>query len=657
MVAMNPATAVCFLACGTALWRLAPDPPGDRARRIAATLGLLVAGVGLLKVLSLATGVPIPIDQLLFASRLGADGALQPNRMAPNTALTFLLLGISLTALAGKRPSRTAAVSALAVCFFALLAIVGYAFKVSSLYGVGAYIPMALNTALTFAALGGGVLLSRPRAEILRPIVASDAGGVIARRLLPFSVLGPIVLGWVWLRGHEMGLYEYHLPLSLTIVSCVALSVVFIWFTARSLGRADAERREAAEAIRLSNDSLEEKVRARTAELREREEQLRQSQKMDAIGRLAGGVAHDFNNLLTAILGYSQLIHAKLRPEDPLRHDTEEIEKAAFRAASLTRQLLAFSRQQVLQPRVMDLNAIIVDMGKMLRRLTPASIDFVTATPSRIGSVLADPGQIEQVILNLVVNARDAMPDGGKLTLETIELEIDAAYVRGREDLRPGHYVVLAVSDSGCGMDAETRSRVFEPFFTTKALGQGTGLGLSTVHGIVKQSGGHVEAYSEPGRGSVFKVYLPRVEGRAAEPSRPAGDSDLPGGTETVLIVEDEELVRGAVREALAGQGYQVLEAADGDQACRILEDRRGAADLVLTDVIMPNCGGPETVRRLLAIHPRLRVLYMSGYTDRAVLHHGILDAAAPFIQKPFTIAALLGRVREVLDSPRSEAA
>ena len=380
------------------------------------------------------------------------------------------------------------------------------------------------------------------------------------------------------------------------------------------------------------------------------EGQLRQAQKMEAVGRLAGGIAHDFNNLLTIIAGYSDMMLSRLAADDPLRAHVSEIRIAGDRAASLTRQLLAFSRQQVLAPQVLDLNAVVANMDKMLRRLIGEHIDLVTVCEKRLWHVKADPGQLEQVIMNLAVNARDAMPKGGKLTLETANVELDGAYARAHVAVKPGRYIMLAVSDTGCGMDSETQSHLFEPFFTTKERGKGTGLGLSTVYGIVKQSGGNVWVYSELGRGATFKVYLPQVDEPLEEP-RPVEARAVPArATETVLVVEDEVSVRSLVRGVLESRGYRVLEACHGADALSISDQHGGPIHLLLTDVVMPEMSGRDLASRVMPRRPEIRVLYMSGYTDDAIVHNGVLDAGTAFLQKPFTPDALARKVREVLD-------
>jgi PAS domain S-box-containing protein len=391
-------------------------------------------------------------------------------------------------------------------------------------------------------------------------------------------------------------------------------------------------------------------------ERRALEEQFRQAQKMEAIGQLAGGVAHDFNNLLTAILGYAEMMLLDMSASDPRREDAEEIVSAAERAGALTRQLLAFSRQQVLEPRVLNLNEVISQLTRMLRRLLNEDIELVTQLSDELGSVKADVGQIEQVILNLCVNARDAMPGGGKLTIETVNAELDTAYVSLHQPVRPGAYVMLAISDTGQGMSAETQRRIFEPFFTTKGVGKGTGLGLATVYGIVKQSDGYIWVYSEVGRGTAFKIYLPLIDEAPSGMARARAERGLAAGSETILLVEDEEIVRKLARQVLERQGYHLLVAKSGQEALEMAGNHKGALDLIVTDVVMPGMQGPELAERLKRGHPHCRVLYISGYAPEAVVRHGVLQPGTNFIGKPFTPALFAQRVRELLDQPEGRA-
>ncbi|HEX5855033.1 MAG TPA: ATP-binding protein, partial [Thermoanaerobaculia bacterium] len=387
------------------------------------------------------------------------------------------------------------------------------------------------------------------------------------------------------------------------------------------------------------------------------EEQLRQSQKMEAVGRLAGGIAHDFNNLLTVIGGYGELLLNAVPRGDPNREPLEEIVAAGERAASLTRQLLAFSRKQILMPELLDLNSIVAGMDKMLRRLIGEDVDFVTRLDTSAGRVRADPGQLEQVIMNLAVNARDAMPRGGKLTIETANADLDEVYARRHAPVATGPYVMLAVSDTGVGMDAETQARIFEPFFTTKEKGKGTGLGLSTVFGIVNQSGGNVWVYSEPGKGTTFKIYLPRVEEAPMPHETPSGLYSSVQGTETILVVEDEVSIRTLARKVLESVGYRVVEAKSGPEALELVRRSGDPIHLLLTDLVMPEMAGTELASRLLESRPELRILYMSGYSDDAVVRHGLLDHRHHFLPKPFTPQVLLRKVREVLEAPEERPA
>jgi PAS domain S-box-containing protein len=414
-------------------------------------------------------------------------------------------------------------------------------------------------------------------------------------------------------------------------------TIIWVLESARALGR------------RSRGDVDFEGVIMDVSERKMLEAQLVRSQKIEAVGQLAAGVAHDFNNLLGVITGYAELLRKELGRDDLRLMRVEHIQRAAARAADLTRQLLAFSRQQVLQPSVLDLNAVVGNVEGMLRRLISENVQIVTVLETDLGRVRVDPGQVEQIIINLAVNARDAMPRGGKLIIETGNVDLDESYVRSHPGAREGPHVLLAVSDTGTGMDANTLSHIFEPFFTTKELGKGTGLGLATVYGIVKQSGAYIQAYSEPGRGTTFRVYLPRVQ-QETEVAPSLTTEPARGGEETILLAEDEESLRLIVREMLQEAGYTVLDAKDPEGALRVARDHPGPIHLVVTDVVMPGISGRELAESLEARRPGIAVLYMSGYTDEAIAHQGVLAEGVQFLEKPFTTESLLRKVRLVLD-------
>lgn len=397
----------------------------------------------------------------------------------------------------------------------------------------------------------------------------------------------------------------------------------------------------------LSLDVTEAK-KSRTA-LARTEEQLRQAQKMEAVGRLAGGVAHDFNNVLSVILSYSEMLLGETLHDARMREDLQEIRDAGVRAAEITRQLLTFSRQQIVDAKPLNLNDVLSGMTKMVKRLLGAEIELTLLPGNGLWNIKSDVGQLEQVVMNLAVNARDAMPSGGKLTIETANVELDSEYADAHFGVIPGEYVLVAVSDNGIGMDRETKSRMFEPFFTTKPKGKGTGLGLATVFGIVKQNGGHIWVYSEPSNGTTFKVYFPRVSGAAEvrEVEKPEPDSSR--GTETILLVEDDAQVRSLAAGILRRSGYVVLDAPSAGDALLVAEKHRAKIDLLLTDVVLPHMSGKQLAERLVAERPDLKVLFMSGYTDDAIMHHGILDAGVEYLEKPLTPRAVNRRVREVL--------
>ena len=410
--------------------------------------------------------------------------------------------------------------------------------------------------------------------------------------------------------------------------------------TVRLSGRAATELDEADQALEIIAEDITER--------RALEDQFRQAQKMEAVGRLAGGVAHDFNNLLMVVSGYTEVLMEALDENHPLLVKVQAIQQAADRATTLTRQLLAFSRKQLLELKVVDVNSIVADMERLLRPLIGENIDLTTRLTPNVGHTRADAGQLEQVIMNLVVNAKDAMPDGGRILIQTSEADPDTAR-REHSLIEPGAYILLSVSDTGAGMDRETQSRIFEPFFTTKEKGKGTGLGLSTVYGIVKQGGGYIFAQSEPGCGTTFRIYLPRVADPADSPRVDKHSQAAAGGSETVLLVEDEESVRELVRETLKTRGYTVIEASDGIAGMRVSEEYQGNIEILITDVVMPGMSGRELAKRVAAARPNIRVLYLSGYTEDAIIHEGALEPGTGFLQKPFTLQVLARKVREVL--------
>jgi two-component system, cell cycle sensor histidine kinase and response regulator CckA len=382
------------------------------------------------------------------------------------------------------------------------------------------------------------------------------------------------------------------------------------------------------------------------------EDQIQQLMKMEAVGRLAGGVAHDFNNILTGIMGYTEMLLSEAESGSPAQEDLREIMKSSQRAASLTQQLLAFSRRQVIAPKIVDLNQLVESSQKMLARIMGEDVEFHFIAGEQLGSVKVDPGQIDQIIMNLAANARDAMLGGGRLTIQTADVSVDEAYCRVHAEAKPGNYIMLSVSDSGCGLDPEVMEHIFEPFYTTKERGKGTGLGLSTVYGIVKQNSGFISVYTEGGLGTTFKIYLPRVDREAETVENGNVIPSLPRGNETILLVEDEGTVRGLARKTLERQGYKILEAKDGEHALKEFQERIGEVKLLLTDVIMPHMNGKQLYDALRKLNIELKVIFMSGYAEDVIAHHGLIEDQMHFIQKPFTIAALTNKVRDALDTP-----
>jgi signal transduction histidine kinase len=480
--------------------------------------------------------------------------------------------------------------------------------------------------------------------------------GMFARRNLPIGFLFFPIVGWAGLRFGARG--------AATVTAIVA--ALSIWVAGLRLGPFVNYPVELVHTLLFGFFSLgslsglllaaimaeREDALAKRLQL---EEQLRHSQKMEAVGRLAGGIAHDFNNLLTAIIGYTEIVLHSLDPKDDRRADAEEIGRAAMRAADLTRQMLAFSRRQVLQPKIIDLNTALAKVEPMLRRMIGEDIVLTVNGRAAHPFVRVDPGQVEQVVMNLVVNARDAMPKGGRLIVETADATLDAAAVADMPDARPGDYVMLLVADTGVGMSPDVRARIFEPYFTTKDVGKGTGLGLSTAYGIVRQSDGHIALSSEPGLGTTFRIYLPRSEAPPAAAADAAAEQ-MPEGAEHILLVEDDSSVRRLAKELLVRLGYSVTEAASGRAGLALGSDDTRHFDLAVCDVILGDMSGPAVAEALSALRPSIRVLYMSGYTDEAIVRTGVLDEGKPFLQKPFTPLQLSKKIREVLDAPEAAA-
>ncbi len=747
-------TALCFVLAGLSLTLSKSAAADRRARRFAQACALTVGAVGLLTLTEYASGRSFGFDQLLVRDATTGLSAGYPGRMGISTALCFVLLGIGLYRLprATWRSHAQTEICALTAGLIASISLIGYAYSIPSLTGFASYTQMAVHTTVAFLVLSLGAVAAA-RGPAMSLLLSPQAGGLIARHLLPTILLAPPAIGWVVLEGRRAGLYEHEFGAAMIVASTVILLGGALLSAGKAVNRADEERKRAVKALtanearlrhvlasstvviyatrlvgqRFIPDWVSENIRellgydpqeallptwwedhlhsedrslalAGRAEVLAKERlsldyrlrdkqghyrwvheesrvvrragggpaevfsalvdvteqkrlegQYQHAQRMEVVGRLAGGVAHDFNNLLTVITSVSDLLLLDLERGHPMREDVGQIKRAAENAARLTQQLLAFSRRQMIQPRAIDLRGVVVRTEALLKRLIGEDVELVTRLDPNLGVVRADLGQMEQVITNLAVNARDAMPDGGKLTIATTNADMDEAYVRDHSPARAGRYVLLSVSDTGMGMDEATRARLFEPYFTTKDPGKGTGLGLATVYGIVKQAGGFVWVYSEPGQGATFKVYLPRIDEPADPQVAPFVGTRL-HGNETVLVVEDQAPVRTALCRVLERHGYTVIEAADGDEALRLATDRPGPIQVALTDIVMPNMGGGELGRRLLEIRPDLRIVYMSGYPDAEVTRHGVLETGITYLEKPFTLDALLHTIRAALD-------
>ena len=775
-VSMNPMTAVALLLLGGAIPAVAAGPAGRPVGRI---LAGLAGGIAAMKTAELVLGGPAGIDTLLFTDRLASGQEPYPNHMAPTTATALLLLAAAVIASSLREPvARLAPWLLLPVTAIAGFALIGYVYGIPSLYGPSSRaIPMSLPTSLALVVLAAGAVALRPDRGLAAFLVQDDAGGHVARLLLPAVLLAPPVLGALRMFGERQGWYDRPLGAALLAGVEVALFGLVVAVTARAASRADAARAGARAALEDTLAELDLRVAERTEAARRSEEryrrlveaspdtlfvqhggrftyvnpagvalfgakdesellgtsvfdrihpdthalvrarleqlaaghsvpmvehrfvrldgslvpvevlatplgpgpdpgvqvvardttsrallegQLRHALKMEAIGRLAGGVAHDFNNLLMPILGYSEMIAARAAPGSEAAGHAREIERAARRAAGLTRQLLAFSRHRVTEPCILDLNETLAEVDLMLRRLLGTDVELESIPGSRAGRVLADPGQIEQVLVNLTINARDAMPRGGRLTLETRDVVLEADAAAAHPGLAPGAWVTLSVSDEGEGMSDEVKARIFDPFFTTKSIGKGTGLGLSTVHGLVQQAGGQIEVDSAPGRGTTFRIWLPQTTegaGEGAGPRRSATDAGASaaaaGSGEVILLVDDVELVRHVTRRMLEAGGHLVVEAGGAEEAIRLFSEGSLRPRLLLSDVAMPGMRGPELARELRRLDPTLPVLLVSGYSDSSTAELAASVDVAGFLEKPFDLDTLLSAVRTALAGER----
>ena len=633
-ITMKPNTAIGFLFLGISLFLSTRSRRSRGAQLGCAISASIVISLGLLTLLEYLFHADLGIDQLLFKDVVQLS---YPGRMAHITAFNFCLGGCSVLLLAlAEKQARLSQGLAAVTGLSAVFAIIGYLYGVPLLYGSIEYTSMALHTGIGFLIGSLSVLFCRPDHGLMSVLTSSYPGGWLARKLLPVAALAPSALGALCIHS-QLFASDMRLGIASLVVAQIVLFAAMVWGLAFVLNRSEAEKAVAQDALARS------------------EKLLQQSQKMEAIGLLAGGVAHDFNNLLAVINGYSDLLLE--RPDLPStdRRSLEQIKQAGTSAASLTRQLLMLSRQQVVEPVVLNINQTVGNLDKMLRRLIKENIEFSFVLDPQLDRVKADPGQIEQIVLNLVVNARDAMPGGGTLRIQTKNVERIAP--QAAPGALPGRFVLLEVTDTGSGMDQQTQAHIFEPFFTTKPVGKGTGLGLATVYGIVKQSNGHIEVQSTLGRGSSFQIFLPSEAqaSTAAEPGKEAADAVFSG--ETVLVVEDAEPLRLLICEALKSSGCTVLSAPEAQEALRILNQQTGVIHMLVTDVIMPGMNGPALAKQVRELRPGIKILYMTGYSGEFV-RSDMLIPGVSFIQKPFTPADLRRKIRKMLsDRPAAKAA
>jgi signal transduction histidine kinase/ActR/RegA family two-component response regulator len=633
-ITMKPNTAVGFVFLGISIFLSTQSKQTRRIQLGGAVSASVVISVGLLTLLEYLFHADFGIDQLLFKDLVQFP---YPGRMAHITAFSFCSAGVSvlLLALSEKRARLSQALSIL-TALGALFAIIGYLYGVPVLYGSVEYTSMALHTGTGFLVGCLSILFCRADLGLMAVLTCPYPGGWLARRLLPVAALAPVGLGAFCVNSQVFS-SNVRLGIASLVLAQIVLFAALVWGLAFVLNRSESEKEVAQEALARS------------------ERLLQQSQKMEAIGLLAGGVAHDFNNLLAVINGYSDLLLERADLQSADRRSLEQIKQAGTSAASLTRQLLMLSRQQVVEPVVLNINQTVGNLDKMLRRLIKENIEFSFVLDPQLDRVKADPGQIEQIVLNLVVNARDAMPNGGSLRIQT--KNVDRVPLGSGPGATPGRFVLLEVTDTGTGMDQKTQAHIFEPFFTTKPVGKGTGLGLATVYGIVKQSNGQIEVQSELGCGSSFQVYLPAEAQTCAvpEPGKEAADAVFSG--ETVLVVEDAEPLRVLICEALKTSGCNVLSAPEAQEALRVLNQHKGLIHMLVTDVIMPGMNGPALAKQVRELRPGIKILYMTGYSGEFV-RSDMLIPGVSFIQKPFTPADLRRKIRKMLtDKPAAKSA
>jgi signal transduction histidine kinase/FixJ family two-component response regulator len=626
-ISMKPNAAIGFICAGIALVSLLTCKVTRVHRCLAAIFSLALLVVGLSTCLEYFFHVNLKIDQWIFPDYTQSP---YPGRMPHITAVNFCIAGTALLLLCRQRSSGVKLAQLLAVftSLNALFAIIGYVYGVPFLYGSLHYASMTLHTGVGFLVLAVLILVHSPHEGFVSVLTSSRPAGWLTRKLLSAAVACPFILGLLAVHSSKL-IADMRFMVAAMVIAQILLFAGLIWISVSRLNQSQQEEEVTREALARS------------------EQMLRQSQKMEAIGLLAGGVAHDFNNLLNVILGYSELLLTDSSVSDTHRSKIEKIRKAGDTASGLTRQLLAFSRRQVLQPKVLDLNQIIGNPDGFLQRLVKEDISFTTSLDAGLMATVADPTQVEQIFLNLVINACDAMPSGGKLHIETANVVLEQPFTL-QMGVAPGAFVRLTITDTGTGMDDETRAHIFEPFYTTKAVGKGTGLGLATVYGIVKQSGGYIEVDSKLGRGTTFQVYLPASRAPLSKP--PVAATHIEGGNSaTILVVEDSAPLRDLIFETLESMGYTALLAQDGQQAIRMCTQFNGTIDVLLSDVIMPRMNGPEVMRKVKQIRPDIGVVFMSGYTNDVTIRHGISSADVSFIQKPFSSTELTHKVREAL--------